>query len=339
MLAPVFTVLFALAVAWSPLDQFEEFKNKFGRNYSAEEEASRRQIFMQNLALIEKENSKGKSYTLGVTHFADMTRDEWRSQYLTGLRPAARKNASRSVFRTPLSFSEVEAVDWVAQGAVTPVKNQARCGSCWAFSTTGALEGASVVAGRPLVSLSEQNILDCETDCNKCHGGRPDLAFEWVQSNGLLSEDDDSYLCADMDSAACASSTCPTSGSQVLKPGDVTEITQVDANEGALEAAVAQQPVSIAIEADQDVFMHYTGGVITGDACGTQLDHAVLIVGYGNDAGQKYWKVKNSWGSSWGEDGYVRIEKGLATDGGECGVREMAFFPTVQAKASTEVLV
>merc|ERR1712072_1553235 len=137
-----------------------------------------------------------------------------------------------------------------------------------------------------------------------------------------------------------AQAQCPASGgaTQVLKPGDVTGHTDVDQTEDALEAAVMKQPVSVAIEADQAVFQHYTSGVLTNDACGENLDHGVLVVGYGTDNGQKYWKVKNSWGTVFGEEGYIRIEKGSADEGGECGIRKMASFPTV-ASASNEVIV
>jgi C1A family cysteine protease len=123
----------------------------------------------------------------------------------------------------------------------------------------------------------------------------------------------------------------------VLAVGDVTKHTDVDPSEGALEAAVAQQPVSVAIEADKSVFQHYTSGILTNDACGSNLDHGVLAVGYGEDNGVKYWKVKNSWGTTFGEDGYIRIEKGKTEDGGECGIRKMASFPTV--KSSSTIVV
>lgn len=125
----------------------------------------------------------------------------------------------------------------------------------------------------------------------------------------------------------------------VLGVGDVEKYTVVDQTEKALEAAVAQQPVAVAIEADQSVYQHYTGGVLTDDACGSKLDHGVLVVGYGVDDGKKYWKVKNSWGSSWGEQGFIRIEKGSAAKGGECGIRKMAAFPTVKKARVTEVVV
>jgi len=124
----------------------------------------------------------------------------------------------------------------------------------------------------------------------------------------------------------------------VLNVGDVTKEINVDSSENALEAAVAQQPVSVAIEADKFVFQHYTSGVLTSDACGSNLDHGVLAVGYGTDNGLKYWKVKNSWGTTFGEDGYIRIEKGDASPGGECGIRKMASFPTLKTSASNVVV-
>jgi C1A family cysteine protease len=294
-------------------DKFDDFKKEFGRNYgTTKEEDYRRSVFNENLALISAENAKGKSYTLGVGNFADLTFTEFKSQYLTGFTPQ-RKNTSLGTFQAPTGFVKDDAVDWVAKGAVTPVKNQAQCGSCWSFSTTGALEGASFIAGRGLTSLSEQNILDCDKGGNKCQGGSMDQAFGWVATNGLLAEKDDTYKCADQTSDECTSSQCPDGAfTQVLKPGDVTGHTDVDQTEGALEAAVMKQPVSVAIEADQTVFQHYKSGVLTNDACGENLDHGVLIVGYGTDNGQKYWKVKNSWGAVFGEEGYIRIERGDA---------------------------
>merc|ERR550537_597573 len=152
-----------------------------------------------------------------------------------------------------------------------------------------------------------------------------DQAFGWVAEHGACSEESDSYKCADQDSETCKNSKCSASCTKVLQPGDVTGHTDVDMTEGALEAAVAQQPVSVAIEADKAVFQHYTGGVLTNDACGSQLDHGVLAVGYGVDKGQKYWKVKNSWGAWWGDGGYIRIAKGAPGDG-ECGIRKKASF-------------
>lgn len=196
------------------------------------------------------------------------------------------------------------------------------------------------VAGRTLTDLSMQHILACDTGGSGCSGGSMDQAFGWVEENGITSLADEPYLCVDSTSSSCTSMTCSSSSSTlVLAAGDVDTYTDVEQDsESALEAAVAQQPVSVAIEADQSVFQSYTSGVLTSDACGTSLDHGVLVVGYGEDNGQKYWKVKNSWGDSWGEAGYLRIERGSSSSGGECGIRMMASFPTVKA-ASRAVIV
>jgi C1A family cysteine protease len=174
--------------------------------------------------------------------------------------------------------------------------------------------------------------LACDKGGNGCNGGMMDQAFDWVAQNGITSLTDEPYLCQDAKDVKCTAMTCGSQASQdlVLAVGDVVKHTDVDATEMALEAAVAQQPVSVAIEADEAVFQHYTGGILTNDAGGSSLDHGVLVVGYGVDTGQKYWKVKNSWGVSFGEDGYIRIEKGKNGTAGECGIRKMASFPTIK---------
>merc|ERR1711972_363658 len=296
----------------------------------------REQIFNSNLEFINSENAKDHTYTLGLGPFTDLTNDEYKQTYLGYVEPAERFQGLSHLGAHEHTEGEqlAASVNWVNKGAVTPVENQAHCGSCWSFSTTGGLEGAWKIAGHDLPSLSEQMILDCDTGGNKCRGGSMAQAFEWVKENGLCAESDDAYKCADQSSSECTASTCSaSSGScpKVIQAGDVTGYTQVSQSEGALEAAVAQQPVSVAIEADQQVFQHYTGGVLTSSACGSNLDHGVLAVGYGSDDGHKYWKVKNSWGASWGESGYIRLAKGASSTGGECGIRMGAVFPTLKA--------
>jgi len=324
----------AITTAPAATGEFDEFMKTFGRTYaSVEDKEYRKQVFHKNLEWISAENAKGKSYKVGVTKFADLTFDEFKAGYLTGYVPTP-KNASLGVFHAPVDFVADDSVDWTTKGAVTPIKDQAHCGSCWSFSTTGALEGAWKIAGHALVPLSEQNILDCDKEGGKCRGGSMEQAFGWVKANGICSEAADSYKCQDQSSSTCTASTCAASSgtcSKVIAAGDVTGSTEVGQTEGALEAAVTKQPVSVAIEADQTVFQHYTGGVLTNEACGENLDHGVLVVGYGTDAGQKYWKVKNSWGTSHGEEGYWRIERGSAQQGGECGIRKGAVYPSVKA--------
>merc|ERR1712217_84947 len=179
-------------------------------------------------------------------------------------------------------------------------------------------------------------ILDCDTGGNKCSGGSMRQAFGWIQTNGICTLDSYPYVCSDKDSSSCTGSTCQSSTCTKVS-WSVSGYTAVDQTEAALESAITQQPVSVAIEADQSVFQHYTSGLVTSSACGTALDHGVLAVGFGLDGSDKYWKVKNSWGSSWGESGYVRILRGSSVSGGECGILKQTSYPHVSA--GNEVVV
>lgn len=339
----LFTVVSAIEAAE---DKFEQFVRRFNRVYVSEEErASRKAIFTDNLKTIEAENAQHLSYTLGVNAFTDLTFEEFKTQNVPGLLchhthpfqglPMLGTHQVEDDFLPPAS------VDWDSQGAVTPVLNQGGCGSCWSFSATGALEGAAVVAGRQLTPLSQQNLMDCILKPeNKCNGGTMDVAFEYVQKSGLCAAADYPYKCAVAGSSECKLSQCQTTCQQVLKPGDITGYTDVPNSMVALQSALAKQPVSVGIEADKPAYQSYNGGVITQDTCGEQLDHGVLLVGYGVDNGTMYWKVKNSWGPGWGENGFVRIQRGKqGEDGGECGIRKMASYPTVRSAAEDAILV
>jgi len=304
---------------------WERFKSQYKRAFfDSHDESYRKTVFVSNLRKITRHNAEqaeGKhTYTMAMNEFGDLTSEEFHAKY-TGF--DATKHTQTKRFNKVADLSGVQAaddIDWVAKGAVTPVKNQGQCGSCWAFSSTGAIEGAWFVAKNQLVSLSEQELMDCSKDQgnDSCEGGLMDQAFQFVVSKGgICAEAAYPYKMADENS--CKS--CATVAS-------ISAFTDVGHSEAELQAAVSVQPVAVAIEADQDAFQFYSSGVMTGD-CGTQLDHGVLAVGFGELDGTKYWKVKNSWGASWGMSGYILLERGKAQDGGQCGILLAASFPTV----------
>jgi len=221
-------------------------------------------------------------------------------------------------------------MDWSLKGVVAPVKNQGSCGSCWAFSAVGALESAYAIKTGNLVQFSEQELVSCDNNDFGCQGGLMDTAFDWIERNsaGLCTEQDYAYTSGSTSArGTCMSSSCaPVSGS--IPKGYV----DIPPNESSLLAALAEHgPIAVAIEADQSVFQFYHSGVLTG-ACGTHLNHGVLLVGYGIDiqSGIPFWKVKNSWGNGWGETGYVRMQRGKRwPTGGECGIASKASFPVL----------
>lgn len=314
-LASVFTVA---AAAYEK--EWAEFQALNGARNGAIPEA-----FKENVDKVKQHNSKlGRSYTLSYTGpFADLSAEEFKASMNFGYKPGLR---AASPWVAP-NVSIADAVDWVAKGGVTPVKNQGQCGSCWAFSTTGSVEGAYFVASGELVSLSEEELVQCDDVDSGCQGGLMDSGFKFVEEQGLCKESDYPYTSGTGDRGSCkkgCSAAVEVTSFQDVPGGD----------EDALLQAVAQQPVSVAIEADKSAFQLYSGGVLDSDACGQQLDHGVLAVGFGSDGGKQYWKVKNSWGSSWGEGGYIRMVRGKNM----CGIASQASYPT-GAKAPSSIIV
>ena len=278
------------------------------------------QQYRENMDFVASANSIQKNYTLGETVFADLSLEEFRSiknNYMVGSNSC--KSFTESNSDTP------SELDWRKLGAVTPVKDQGQCGSCWSFSATGAMEGAWQISTGNLVSLSEQQLVDCSAGIkygnHGCNGGLMDGAFQYAIDNGGMCTED-SYSYTAKSSGSCKSCDPVV---QISSCVDVTPQNEVD-----LEKAVALGPVSVAIEADTRTFQLYTGGVITSDACGTNLDHGVLVVGYGEENKTPYWLVKNSWGTSWGDQGYVRIGKSDSTrTKGVCGIAMEPSYPVV----------
>lgn len=268
-----------------------------------------------------------RSLQLSLNSLADLSLDEFRAQKLgfdgpRALAAAAERRNANLAYGLEDKLPELsdipKALDWREKGAVTAVKNQALCGSCWAFSTTGAIEGANAIATGELVTLSEQQLVDCDRLVdNGCHGGLMSNAYRYIIDNGGIdTEDDYPYKAVEQ--------TCneQREGRHVVTIDSWVDLPQGD--ESALLKAAALGPVAVAIEADQRAFQLYGGGVFD-EPCGTQLNHGVLVVGYGDEDGVPYYIVKNSWGGAWGDQGYIRVRRNVG-DSGICGIALVASY-------------
>ncbi|CAM8977541.1 unnamed protein product [Rhodiola kirilowii] len=299
---------------------FARFAHKHGKKYETAEEIKLRfEIFRDNLKLIRMSNKKERSYTLAVNEFADWTWEEFR-----GHRLGAAQNCSATDKGNHQLTDAVlpDLKDWREVGIVSPVKDQGHCGSCWTFSTTGALEAAYSQAFGKGISLSEQQLVDCARPFNNfgCSGGLPSQAFEYIKYNGGL-DTEEAYPYTGKDGACKFSSV--NIGVKVI---DSVNITQ-GAEDELKHAVGAVRPVSVAFEVVSG-FRFYSEGVYTSDSCGRDpmdVNHAVLAVGYGVEDGVPYWLIKNSWGSSWGDHGYFKMELGKNM----CGVATCASYPIV----------
>ncbi|KAL4198115.1 hypothetical protein AMTRI_Chr03g44270 [Amborella trichopoda] len=303
---------------------FQSWASKHGKVYRDFEEKLRRfETFKDNIKHIDETNRKNKSYWLGLNEFADMSHEEFKEKYL-GVKPIFPRRNGGENFRYRDVENIPKSVDWRKKGAVTAVKNQGQCGSCWAFSTVAAVEGINKIVAGNLTSLSEQELIDCDTVNQGCNGGLMDYAFSYIMSNGgIHTENDYPYLMTE--------SECQEKKGE-LKVVTINGYEDVPVNdEASLLKALAHQPVSIAIQASGVDFQFYSGGVFTG-SCDTDLDHGVAAVGYGSTKGLDYIIVKNSWGPNWGEKGYIRMQRSTGKPEGLCGINKMASYPTKNIK-------
>jgi C1A family cysteine protease len=280
------------------------------------------QNFANNDDIIANHNDQKLGFELGHNQFSHMSLNEWRDYVGLGLRRPMNEEPTE-IHAAPADVSTLSgSVDWTTKGAVTDVKDQGQCGSCWSFSATGAMEGAYKIKYGSMPSklgFSEQNLVDCDNRHNGgtdmgCNGGLMDSAFKWVEKNGgLCTEEGYPYKAVGGD---CQTTCAKAANSKIASYVDVAVNS-----DSAMMSALAVGPVSVAIQADTKEFQLYKSGVFTA-TCGYQLDHGVLAVGYGTDAssGLDFYKVKNSWGKGWGESGYIRFVKGISQKQGQCGI-------------------
>jgi cathepsin L len=299
---------------------FSKWTQLHSKTYTSDNEHQYRlSVYKTNLQYIEEHNRKNLGFTLAMNKFGDLTPEEITEIYLTPVINASLEDVEDSYEHNPI-YALADQVDWRTKGAVTPVKNQGQCGSCWAFSTTGSLEGAWAIKKGSLVSLSEQNLVDCSKRYgnNGCDGGLMDNAFKYIIANkGIDTESSYKYTARD--------GTCKFSASNV--GATMSSFKDVGKSETALQSAIQNLgPVSVAIDASKSSFHFYSSGVYYEAACSSsRLDHGVLAVGFGTTTAD-YYIVKNSWGTDWGMQGYILMSRGRNNN---CGIATMSSYPIV----------
>ncbi|KAL6655307.1 hypothetical protein ACP70R_006133 [Stipagrostis hirtigluma subsp. patula] len=336
-------LLMSLCACADPmLDRFEQWVSRHRRLYANAGEKQRRfEIYRRNVELIETFNSLSTGYKLADNKFADLTNEEFRAKVL-GLGPQSRTGHTSAAStmtcvdrEAPEDYSDYSddlptSVDWRAKGAVGPVKNQGTCGSCWAFSAVAAIEGINQIKNGKLVSLSEQELVDCDSQALGCAGGYMSWAFEFIMKNkGLTTEENYPYQGTN---GACQTPKLKESAVSIAGYRNVTPNSEPE-----LLRAAAAQPVSVAMDAGSFMFQLYGSGVFTGP-CSADVNHGVTVVGYGETQGdedgdgvaapgQKYWIVKNSWGPEWGDAGYVLLQRDAGVPSGLCGIALLPSYP------------
>lgn len=316
---------------------FQAYMEKFGRNYNtASETAGRFEIFKDNLKLIEQRNAKGQEKH-GINEFADMTSEEFSQKFL--LRRDGTWDAMKPKYasKAPVweeSQATAKSVNWCDsdKGACTPIKNQGQCGSCWAFGATEMVESEYFLQTGTLYELSPQQLTSCDTYCDGCSGGNAVLGWEYINSVGgqVLASEYPYTSGTTQQSGTCAASKVKTKDFKAGVAGAYA-VSQNATTESNMLIEIADRPMSVAVDAE-NLWQTYQSGVISASSgCGTALDHNVQVVGY-NKAGN-YWIVRNSWGPSWGNAGFIYLEAGSNV----CGIAMEATYPETQAPATAMV--
>jgi len=302
--------------------QFQNFKTKFNKVYeTAAEERLRFSIFLKNLAEVEAHNKAGFTYTKGVNEWSDLSQTEWEALYLGGYKHIAIHSQAASEGVREVSEDLPESKDWRDEGVITAVKNQGQCGSCWAFGTTEQIESYTALATQELVELSAQQVTSCTPNpltcggTGGCMGSTPPLGYNYVQLFGQTSEQDYPYQSGHTSNTE----DCLYDLSSLTPVASITGYNNLPANDqqAIINHIATVGPLAISVAAN--TFKDYHGGVFDGCSYdeNIQLNHSVQLVGYGSEGGMDYWIVRNSWGSSWGEDGYIRM---LREAEPQCGI-------------------
>lgn len=291
----------------NPMEEmYAQYMAEYAKSYNSNGEYELRlAIFSENVRKNEEINARETSFQVGINQFTDWTNEEYRKM-LGYKRPFDYEQVERE--EVVLDGPVANEVDWEAKGAVNKVVNQGNCGSCWAFGTIGAVEGAHFVGTGSLEKFSEQQLVDCCHDsCYGCSGGFQDKAIDYLKTHKLCTEKEYDYKGRD---GTCQEST-KCKGDSI----EVSKRTKVAKNDKSLVSALNIVPVSVTVDAGSYAFQSYSSGVLDSSSCGTQLNHAVLGTGYGDN----YIRIKNSWGTSWGDKGYIKIKR-TDSKNGICGI-------------------